>query len=131
MAYILDAAWVINALAGRRRADAILSQLAPEGITISYITVGEVYEGAFSFPDPEHHLTTFRQFLSPFRILGVNDPIMERFAEIRSFLRRQGGLISDFDILLAATALHYELTVLTFNIRHLTRIPNVKLYRPN
>jgi tRNA(fMet)-specific endonuclease VapC len=129
MAYILDADWVIDALAGKRRADTILNQFAPDGITISWITVGEVYEGAFKSPNPGLHLTTFRQFLSPFRILGVNDPIMERFAQLRSALRSRGELIPDFDILLAATALHYDLTVLTFNLRHFTRIPDLKFYR--
>ncbi len=54
---------------------------------------------------------------------------MERFAEIRSLLRRQGEIISDFDILLGATALHYNLTVLTFNVRHLQRIPDLSLYQ--
>lgn len=131
MAYLLDADWVINALAGRRQAAAILNQLAPEGIAISWITAGEVYEGVFNAPDPQHRLATVRQFLSPFRMLGVNDPIMERFAEIRSLLRRRGQLISDFDILLAATALHYDLTVLTFNLRHLSRIPHLSLYKPS
>ncbi len=55
---------------------------------------------------------------------------MERFAETRAFLRRRGELISDFDILLGATALHHDLTVLTFNVRHLQRIPDLKLYQP-
>jgi tRNA(fMet)-specific endonuclease VapC len=131
MAYILDADWVINALAGRRQAAAILNHLAPEGIAISWITAGEVYEGAFNAPEPHRHLATFRQFLSPFRTLGVNDPIMERFAEIRSLLRSQGELISDFDILLAAMSLNYDLTVLTFNIRHFSRIPHLKLFQPS
>jgi predicted nucleic acid-binding protein len=42
---------------------------------------------------------------------------MERFAAIRAHLRRRGELIPDFDLLLAATALHYDLTVLTANLR--------------
>jgi tRNA(fMet)-specific endonuclease VapC len=66
----------------------------------------------------------------PFRVLALSDPIVERFAETRAFLRRRGELISDFDILLGATALHHDLTVLTFNVRHLQRIPDLKLYQP-
>ena len=131
MAFILDADWVINALAGRRQAATVLDQLVPQGVTISWITVGEVYEGAFNSPNPQDHLSSLRQFLSPFRIVGVNDPVMERFAEIRSHLRRRGELIPDLDIMLAATALHYDLTVLTFNIRHFSRIPDLILYQPS
>jgi tRNA(fMet)-specific endonuclease VapC len=56
---------------------------------------------------------------------------MLRFAELRAFLRRRGGLISDFDIIIAATALHYDLTVLTFNVRHFQRIPDLRIYTPD
>jgi tRNA(fMet)-specific endonuclease VapC len=93
--------------------------------------VGEIYDTAFAYANPEAHLSTFRQFLRPYQVVGVNEPIMERFAEIRSFLRRRGQLISDFDILLGATALHYDLTVLTFNRKHFSRIPDLALYQPD
>jgi predicted nucleic acid-binding protein len=49
---------------------------------------------------------------------------------LRIFTMRVGQIISDFDILLAATALHYDLTVLTRNTRHLNRISTLKIYRP-
>jgi predicted nucleic acid-binding protein len=49
-------------------------------------------------------------------------------AEIRAYLRRQGQLIEDFDILIAATALHHDLTLLTFNVRHFQRVPDLQIY---
>jgi tRNA(fMet)-specific endonuclease VapC len=55
---------------------------------------------------------------------------MERFAEVRSFLRRRGQLIPDFHLLIGATALHHDLTLLTFNRRDFQRIPDLKLYQP-
>lgn len=64
-------------------------------------------------------------------MLTLDESIVERFAEIRAFLRRRGELISDFDILLGATALRHDFTVLTFNARHLRRIPDLKLYQPS
>jgi predicted nucleic acid-binding protein len=82
---------------------------------------------AYTYADPEAHLHTFRRFLTPFPLLDLNEPIMERFAEIRAYLRRRGELISDFDILIGATAVYYDLTVLTYNMRHFTRIPDLKL----
>jgi tRNA(fMet)-specific endonuclease VapC len=53
---------------------------------------------------------------------------MKRFGQIRGQLRQTGQLISDFDILIAATALHYDLTLLTHNTRHFSRIPTLKLF---
>jgi len=37
-------------------------------------------------------------------------------------------MIGDFDILIAATALHHDLTLVTRNRRHFERIPNLALY---
>ena len=55
---------------------------------------------------------------------------MERSADIRSLLRRRGELISDFDILIGATTLHHDVTLLAYNTRHFRRIPDLKLYPP-
>lgn len=104
MKYLLDADWAIQALLGKSYAVSTLEKLAPEGIAISWITIGELYEGAFGFANPQQHLASFREFIRPLHTYGVNDPVMERFAEIRGFLRRRGQIIPDFDILLAATA---------------------------
>lgn len=128
MPYLLDADWAIHALAGHPRILATLKHLAPEGIAVSWITIGEIYEGAFGSPNAEAHLSSFREFLIPFPTLNLNDPIMERFAAIRSTLRRRGELIPDFDVIVGATALHHGLTVLTYNVRHLRRIPALNLF---
>ncbi len=56
---------------------------------------------------------------------------MTRFAELRARLRQQGQLIPDLDLIVGATALVHELTVLTFNVRHLGRIPGIHIYRPS
>lgn len=130
MPYIIDADFAIQALAGRSPAAAAVRDLSSTGISISFVTLGEIYEGAFNSPNPQPRLDTFRRFLSAFDILNLNDPIMERFAEIRALLRRRGEIISDFDIIIGATALHYDLTVLTFNLRHLQRIPDLRVYQP-
>ncbi len=54
---------------------------------------------------------------------------MELFGRHRSVLRRQGNMIPDMDLLIAATALNYDLTLMTRNIRHFARIPDLRLYR--
>jgi predicted nucleic acid-binding protein len=58
----------------------------------------------------------------------LSELIAERCGEIRAHLRRRGQPISDFDAVIAATALHYNLTLLTFNRRHFERIPDLRLY---
>ena len=130
MSYLIDADWTIQALVGREPARGTVEQLIPQGVAISFVTVAEVYEGAFGTTDPEAHLQRFRNYLRSFRVVDLNDDIAERFARIRYDLRRRGQIISDFDIVLAATALHHDLLVLTFNRRHFERIPGVRIYQP-
>jgi tRNA(fMet)-specific endonuclease VapC len=107
-----------------------LDRLAGSPVYISYVALGEVCEGAFRFSNPQAHLTSFRYFLGFSRMLGLDDQIMKRFAETRAFLRRRGQGIADLDLLIAATALHHDLTLLTFNQRHFASIPDLKLYQP-
>ena len=128
MTYLLDTNWLIQLLAGHQETTTFHRHLHPEQIAVSSITVGEIYDVAFAYANPQAHLSSFRQFLAPFTLLTLNDAIMETFAEVRSYLRRRGELISDFDILIGATALHHDLTLLTYNTRHFKRIPDLKLY---
>ena len=127
--YLLDTDWIIQALANRQPALGTLDRLARSRVYVSYVTLGEVYEHAFRFANPQAHLASFRHFLGSYRLLGLNDPIMERFAKTRALLRKRGQPLADFDLLIAATALHHDLTLLTFNLRHFERIPDLKRYQ--
>jgi predicted nucleic acid-binding protein len=128
--YLLDTDWVIQALARREPAARTLERLTDSRVYVSYVTLGEVYERAFGSANPQAHLAGFRHFLSAYNLLGLSDPVMERFAETRALLRRRGQRLADFDLLIATTALRYDLTLLTFNLRHFERVPDLKLYQP-
>jgi predicted nucleic acid-binding protein len=59
--------------------------------------------------------------------LALTYGIMERYAEIRRTLRRQGpGLIGDVDTLIAATAFEYDLTLVTADL-DFQRVSGLKL----
>jgi tRNA(fMet)-specific endonuclease VapC len=128
--YLVDSDWLIDAATVRPRAQRLLARLSAEGLAVSIIAVAEVYEGAFGTPDPDTALAGLREFISDFAILPLTDPISERFARLRFTLRRQGQLIPDMDLLIAATALEADLTLVTRNVRHFGRIPELKLYQP-
>jgi tRNA(fMet)-specific endonuclease VapC len=129
MRYLVDTDWLIDALIGIPEAVAILEDLTPDGLGISIVSVGEIYEGAFRSSDPEARLARYRAFLSPLPVLPLTDPIMERFARTRAALRQRGELIPDLDLLIAATAMEHDLTLLTRNRRHFARIPGLRLYQ--
>ncbi len=106
-------------------------RLSDDGLAVSIIAVAEIYEGAFGTPDPQATLDGFRAFLSDFAILPVTEPIVEQFARLRATLRRQGQRIPDMDLLIAATAIAEDLVLITRNVRHFARLPDLQLYQPS
>ncbi len=68
----------------------------------------------------------FEQFCQVNQVLPLTDPIIVRAAEIYADLKRQGQLISDADILIAATALTNGLVLVTNNVAHFQRIAGLK-----
>jgi tRNA(fMet)-specific endonuclease VapC len=132
ISYLLDTDWIVDILNGQEKAIQTVLELAPEGLAISIITYGELYEGAAFAHDPAPALSGLQSFLKGKAILPLTQPIMERFAKIRGTLPRQiRQQIGDLDILIAATCLVHNLTLLTRNRKDFQKIPNLKLYQPN
>lgn len=128
MSYLVDTDVVASWLKGRQRDVTLLRELSQEGLAISLITYGEIYEGIYYGRDAQSHITVFGQFLRWVDVLSLNRPIMRRFALVRGQLRQSGQLISDSDIMIAATALHHDLTIVTSNTRHFSRVADLRLY---
>jgi tRNA(fMet)-specific endonuclease VapC len=130
--YLLDTDWVVDILNGQEKAIHTVLELAPAGLAVSIITYGELYEGAAFAHDPQPALAGLRSFLKEKAILRLTQPIMERFAQIRGSLPRPvRQQIGDLDILIAATCLEHNLTLLTRNVKDFQQIPNLKLYQSN
>lgn len=129
MTYLIDTHWVVSWLNARQDAVTLLSSLEPDGLAISQATYGEIYEGIYFGRDPKRTEAVFRRFLRSVSVLPVNQAIWRRFAQIRGQLRGQGQLIGDMDILIAATALHHGLVLVTANVRHFGRVPDLAIYQ--
>jgi len=129
MSCLIDSMWVIDALKGTPAARHLFSRLTNESLAISLMTYGEVYEGIYYGPSRRVSEDGLRRFLRGVNVLPPNRSIMRLFALIRGDLRNRGELIGDPDILIAATALHHNLTLVTGNVRHFQRIAGLALYQ--
>ena len=97
---------------------------------MSICTYGELYQGAYYAYDPPAAMDTLREFLRDKDMLPLTEQIVEHFAVVRGQLSRQlRQQIGDLDLLIAATALEHNLTLLTRNTRDLQHIPGLKLYQ--
>lgn len=130
MRYLVNSDVVAEYLKGRPGAVDLLTRLALEGIAISLITCGEMYDGIYHGSDPEGTERGFREFLRGGTVMPLTQRIMRHFADIRGELRRRGQLIPDPDLLIAATAIDRELALVTRNLKDFRRIPGLDLYEP-
>jgi tRNA(fMet)-specific endonuclease VapC len=132
MRYLVDTDWVVDVLHGQSGATQTLLELAPQGIGISIISYGELYEGAYYAHNQRVALAGLTAFLSGRQLLPLTKAIMERFGIVRGQLTRSvRQQLGDMDLLIAATALHHNLTLLTRNFKDFQHIPNLDLYQPS
>ncbi len=122
MSYLVDSDYVADFLKGRPDAIQLLSSLPRDEIAISIVVFGEVVEGITFGRDRQRHEAGFRQFLRIADVLPLSRTTMRRFADLRGTLRSQGNLIPDMDLLIAATAIATNRTLLTRNRQHFNRL---------
>ncbi|MBF0344879.1 MAG: type II toxin-antitoxin system VapC family toxin [Nitrospirae bacterium] len=127
MRYLVDTDWIAYYLRGHRRVTDLLISFRRDGIAVSMISLAELYEGICRSSDPVGDETDLRNFLTGVFVLSIDDNVCRIFGQERSILRKQGLLIGDFDILIASTALYYNLTVLTNNRKHFERIEGLQI----
>lgn len=125
--YLIDTDWVIHFLNGTQDIVDKLKQLRTEGLAISIITLAELYEGVFYSRNPEASRDGLANFLRGIVIIDIDDTICTVFGKERGRLRREGNIIGDFDLLIGATCLSYDFTLLTNNVRHFERLEGLKV----
>jgi predicted nucleic acid-binding protein len=128
--HLVDSDQVADWLNGVTRTVQLLTALSASGLAISIITYGEIYDGIYYGREPRRTEGIFRQFLRDVDVLLLTRPVMRRFARLRGQLRRGGQPIGDMDLLIAATALQHNLTLVTRNEQHFRRVPGLQLIRP-
>ena len=128
MIYLIDTDWLINIFNNRIAYAQQLDRFAPRGLAVSIITLAELYEGVDLARDPQKTLAAIQALPERSTILGIDDATAQRFASIRSRLRRQGNLIPDLDLLIACTALCHGLTLCSQNVKHFSRISELQLF---
>ena len=91
-------------------------------IHFSVLTLGEIRKGISSSPNPSRK-AQFEAWLAALvdrfstRILPINVAIADRWGHLAGVCRSKGTTLPVIDGLLAATALHYDLTLVTRNLK--------------
>lgn len=127
MQYLIDTCWVIHAQKNHAPVVDRLEELAPTGIGISIISVAELYDGVFGSSDNEKSERELKKLLNSFEVLPLDEETCRIFARERARLRTSGNLIGDLDLLIGATAIRHNLTILSNNRRHFARLEGLSI----
>lgn len=128
--YLVDTDWIIDALHGQHDAIQTLATINPQGIAVSVITYGELYHGAYYASDATIALFNIATFMRGKILLPLTASIAEQFGIMRGSLsRQQRSQIGDMDLLIAATAIVHDLTLVTRNLRDFQLIAGLDLYQ--
>ncbi len=98
-----------------------------EPISISFMTVAELFYGSEISGNTENNNSLIEEFLLTINIIESDFNIMKRFALIKAGLKRKNNLLPDADIIIAATTLEKCNFLVTGNIDHFSRIEGLKI----
>ena len=124
--YLLDTNICIFFLRGLYDVPQYLKKIGRHNCHISEITVGELLYGAACSANKEKHFKQVNELISLLAIEPIY-PVLPTFAETKALLRKQGMLIDDFDLLIGTTTLKHDMILVTDNMKHLSRIPNLRI----
>jgi len=128
MTYLLDTNTCIRFL--NPRSSAVPSHLAAvhqEEVAICQIVKAELYYGAYKSARRDANLALLAKFFDQFVSLPFDDRSAEAYGRLRAELARRGTPIGPNDLMIAAIALAYDLTLVTHNTAEFARVPGLRL----
>jgi tRNA(fMet)-specific endonuclease VapC len=126
LSHLLDTNIIIFFFKGKHEIDEHMNAVGIENCFISEITLAELKYGALHSGQPEKHINEVEALLEDVSIIPISSAI-DLFASEKARLRKAGTLIDDFDLLIGCTAIVNDLTLVTNNTKHFTRLQNIKL----
>ena len=104
-----------------------LKRVIKSGVGLSSITLSELEFGVQKSQRPQKNAVNLVRFLLPFEILSFDEKAAEAYGIIRADLEKQGRVIGNMDMLIAAHAKSLNTTLVTNNEKEFCRIPYLRV----
>ncbi|MEA2038380.1 MAG: type II toxin-antitoxin system VapC family toxin [Thermodesulfobacteriota bacterium] len=95
-------------------------------LTINIISYYEILRGLKDLGN-EEKLCRFDSFIQENELVFITKDTIKKAAEIYAYLKKEGNLIEDADILMASTAIAEDLVLITNNIKHFKRVKDLEI----
>lgn len=126
MKYLLDTNILIHFFRGKFNLLEKLQSIKIEDCAISEITLAELVFGAENSPNPSKNLQIIDDFCTKIVILPIFNSI-PIYAKEKVRLRKNGIMISDFDLFIGSTAIANKLIMVTENVKEFERIAEIEI----
>ena len=127
MKYLLDTNICVYWLKGNLQVEQKVLAAGIDAVALPFITVSELYYGAYKSQRTEANLQLVRSLTEQLTVIESDEAISELFGELKAGLEKNGMIIDDADLYIAACAKVHGLTLVTNNTKHFKRIKGLKL----
>lgn len=124
--YLLDTNICIYFLKGQFNLHQKIKEIGEENCFLSEITVAELKFGAENSIQKEKNRKNHEAFQAKFEILPIF-PVLDIYAKEKARLKTKGRMSDDFDLLIGATAIYNNLTLVTRNISDFDRLDGIAI----
>ena len=125
--FLLDTDTIIYNMKGSEAVKKNLLHHMDDPLRISVITLMELYYGAYKSEKWSSNLSKVRTIENTFEIIPAGKESAENFAMLKASLEKSGTRLDDFDLAIASCALAHNLTLVTNNEKHFSRVEGLKL----
>ncbi|HEY3876389.1 MAG TPA: type II toxin-antitoxin system VapC family toxin [Candidatus Kapabacteria bacterium] len=125
--YLLDTNVCIYYIRGRYHLAEKLQAVGLLSCSISEITIAELKYGAEKAPlHRERKKAIVEAFITNLNVHPIASSL-DVFAKEKARLSKAGLIVPDFDLLIGATAIANDLTLVTNNVKHFSRLDGIKI----
>lgn len=96
-------------------------------ICLSSITLAELEYGVQKSERTSQNSIALAEFLAPLEIMPFDESAAIEFGKIRALLEKNGTLIGEYDLMIAAHARALDVTLVTNNAKEFKRVPDLRI----
>ena len=124
MSFVLDTDICSAYLKGNSRVHSRFIQYGGR-LHVSTITVGELFVWVLRARASPDRLQGLLDLLDDITVLDVNRAVAQKFGEVRAQQLDQGLYTPELDLLIAATAIVHNLTLVSHNVQDFAHVPGL------
>lgn len=124
--YLLDTCVCISMFRNEGHVREKLLNVGLDNCYISEITIAELYFGVAKAENKKRKLEDIKRVQQMFKVIPAYSSFKE-YGEIRHSLEHTGLRVDQFDLLIGATAIHHQMTLVTSNLKHFERMPGIEI----